>query len=107
MNISFMMRRSRLPIASLVISQLLLGAISPVLAQSRPDSQTAEEPTLEEFAPLEQTPPNGNRFTNNRRDLGPSPADNIPVYLLGPGDDVRFDVFNVPELTNDESGNRL
>ncbi|MEM6839628.1 MAG: SLBB domain-containing protein [Cyanobacteria bacterium P01_C01_bin.120] len=102
MNTSFMMRRSRLPVAGMVISQLLLGVLSPALAQSLPDSQIREEPEI--FAPLEQPRPNRDGLLN---DTGPSPADNIPIYILGPGDDVRFDVFNVPELTNDQSGNRL
>jgi len=109
MNISLVLERSRLPISSLIISQLLLGYVGPSVAQSLPDSNIREEPAPELLAPLEPPLPDtrDRRPSDIRRERVTSPADSTPTYLLGPGDDVRFDVFNVPELTNDESGNRL
>jgi polysaccharide export outer membrane protein len=101
MSTFLVLKRSRLTISALLISQLLaLGCIYPAWAQSLPDSRVREEVDPDSFAPLERVPTNRSTQTVN-------PAQNIPVYLLGPGDDIRFDVFNVPELTNDESGNRL
>ena len=44
MNISLVLERSRLPISSLIISQLLLGYVGPSVAQSLPDSNIREEP---------------------------------------------------------------
>lgn len=106
MNLSLTLKRSRLPVASLIISQLfVLSCVQPLLAQALPDSNIRDEPDPELFAPLEQPAPD--RLPANPRQRQSNPSQNIPVYLLGPGDDVRFDVFNVPELTNDESGNRL
>ncbi|MEM9118601.1 MAG: polysaccharide biosynthesis/export family protein [Cyanobacteria bacterium P01_F01_bin.56] len=104
-----MLKGARLPISALLISQVLaLGCIRPSSAQSLPDSSIHEEPTPDVFAPLEPPPNRSPNRLPTRRDARTSnPAQNIPVYLLGPGDNVRFDVFNVPELTNDESGNRL
>ena len=108
MNFAVMLERSRLPISGLMISQLLLGAIGPSVAQSLPDSNIRDEPDPALLAPLESPRPSiRDRQPELRRDRVSDPSQNIPIYLLGPGDDVRFDVFNVPELTNDESGNRL
>lgn len=108
MKLALTLERSRLPISGLIISQLLLGAIGPSVAQSLPDSNIRQEPAPELLAPLEPPQPtNRDRPPTIRRDRVVDPSQNIPVYLLGPGDAVRFDVFNVPELTNDESGNRL
>lgn len=110
MSFSLMLERSRLPISGLLISQLLvLGCIPPSLAQSLPDSNIRDEPAPDLFAPLEQPTPNRlpSEPLPRNRDRRSNPSQNIPIYLLGPGDDVRFDVFNVPELTNDQSGNRL
>jgi polysaccharide export outer membrane protein len=104
MNAFLVLERSRLPISAVLISQLLTwGCLYPAWAQSLPDSSVRDEVDADAFAPLERRPerlPASNSQTFN-------PSQSIPTYILGPGDDVRFDVFNVPELTNDESGNRL
>ncbi|WP_160299545.1 polysaccharide biosynthesis/export family protein [Leptolyngbya iicbica] len=103
-NAFLVLERSRLPISAVLISQLLTwGCLYPVWAQSLPESSVREEVDPDAFAPLEQR--SGRPPARNSQTFDPS--QNIPTYLLGPGDDVRFDVFNVPELTNDESGNRL
>ncbi len=105
MNAFRALERSRLPISALLISQLMaLGCLYPAWAQSLPDSTVREEVDTDAFAPLERSP---SRPSANRNTPIFNPSQNIPIYLLGPGDDVRFDVFNVPELTDDESGNRL
>lgn len=108
MKLDLMLERTRLPIAGVIISQLLIGVVGPSAAQSLPDSNVRDEPDPELLAPLEPPQPTTrDRPLEIRRERTFDPSQNIPVYLLGPGDDVRFDVFNVPELTNDESGNRL
>lgn len=128
MNHIFAFKPFRLPIAGLVISQLLLGYVGPSKAQA---------PSEDLFAPLEEplpsntpqpAPPRINEPRIPGQEVTPvpgeitnpptlplppvnnnpiTPADSVPEYIIGPGDSLRFDVFNVPELTNDESGNRL
>ncbi|MGF1458841.1 MAG: polysaccharide biosynthesis/export family protein [Leptolyngbyaceae cyanobacterium] len=102
MTLDDVLTRLRLPVSSLLISQLVLVYMGPAVAQTAP---VVTDP--DEFAPLEAPSNVRDRplAPVDRRVLNPST--NVPRYILGPGDDVRFDVFNVPELTNDESGNRL
>lgn len=92
-------------LSAVLAVMLTSGHMLPVLAQqslpldSQPMSplqddslQAPTQPVSEPFRPAQPTV---------------TTPINDDAYILGPGDIVRFDIFNVPELTNDQSGNRL
>ena len=100
-----MMSAYRAALSSLITLGLLSSSATPLLAQAL----TREAPTLsnadsQPFFPAVPTPGNPSPGPNNAALIDQADSD---AYLLGPGDVVRFDIFNVPELTNDQSGNRL
>lgn len=84
---------------------LASGYTLPVLAQQSLPLDSPSTPPLQPHAPGQQTLPPNQPF------VPVQPAVTTPIdddaYVLGPGDIIRFDIFNVPELTNDQSGNRL
>lgn len=82
----------RSPIAALVIGGIVTSYTAPVLAQGPLNPQT----------PSSSVP---GAFPRVTEESIRQSEDN--AYVLGPGDIIRFDIFNVPELTNDQSGNRL
>ncbi|QQE65664.1 hypothetical protein GFS31_23520 [Leptolyngbya sp. BL0902] len=93
----------RAALGSLITLGLVSSHVTPLLAQplaqtlplSTPDSQ----PFFPEAAPA--TPPS---WSNNAALINAAEND---AYVLGPGDVVRFDMFNVPELANSQGNNRL
>lgn len=89
---------------SAVLAALLAsGYTLPVLAQQ--SLPLDARPT----SPLQGDNPQSQTQSAPFRPVQPTVAApiNDDAYVLGPGDIVRFDIFNVPELTNDQSGNRL
>lgn len=80
-----------------IVGTLLLGNVSPSLAQALPEPESSTSGSTTNFSS-----PGG----LGTRQTSPADSEN-DAYVLGPGDIIRFDIFNVPELTNDQSGNRL
>ncbi|HIK45836.1 MAG TPA: polysaccharide biosynthesis/export family protein [Leptolyngbyaceae cyanobacterium M65_K2018_010] len=86
-----MIQPYRSAVSAFMALSVVSGAMPPVLAQATPSPQRptpATSPILRQFQ-------------------DPIQAADDEAYVLGPGDILRFDIFNVPELTNDRSGNRL
>lgn len=83
---------------SIVALGLLYTAqLTPVLAQGLPASAPFNPGNSAEFNT------EGTRL-NSQFSVTDSEND---AYVLGPGDIIRFDILNVPELSNSGSGNRL
>ena len=76
---------------------LHIAQISPVLSQGLPASEPFNPVNSGEFNPGGARL-NGQFSTTDLED---------DAYVLGPGDIIRFDILNVPELSNSGSGNRL
>jgi polysaccharide biosynthesis/export protein len=91
-----MMNPYQSSVSVLIALGLVSSYVSPVLGQAQlesvPPNRALTLPLDESFLPIEEA-------------LLEAAEDE--AYVLGPGDIVRFDIFNVPELTNDQSGNRL
>ncbi|MFH7243631.1 MAG: polysaccharide biosynthesis/export family protein [Spirulina sp.] len=107
----------RAALSSLIALGLLSSYATPLLAQGltheSPDFANADSQPLspansaadsQPFSPTDPAFGTPSPWPNNAALI--NEADN-DAYVLGPGDVVRFDIFNVPELTNDQSGNRL
>ncbi len=95
MNRTCIFNSSRYSIGALVISGLLVGQVVPAFAQVQSDSEVSSPGTSAFSTELD---------SSSRESLRQVEDD---PYVLGPGDVVRFDIFNVPELTNSDSGSRL
>ena len=85
----------RISISLLTGFSLLAGSLAPAWGQTLPPSAPLAAPVR----PLNPAP----QFS--QEELLQLAEDD--AYVLGPGDIIRFNIFNVPELTNDQSGNRL
>ena len=95
MNRTCIFNSSRYSIGALVIGGLLVGQVVPAFAQVQSNSEVSS-PSASAFS--------AGSDSLNRASLRQVEDD---PYVLGPGDVVRFDIFNVPELTNSDSGSRL
>jgi polysaccharide export outer membrane protein len=95
MNRTCIFNSSRYSIGALVIGGLLVGQVVPAFAQVQSDSEVSSPSTSAFSTELD---------SSSRESLRQVEDD---PYVLGPGDVVRFDIFNVPELTNSDSGSRL
>jgi polysaccharide export outer membrane protein len=95
MNRTCIFNSSRYSIGALVIGGLLVGQVVPAFAQVQSDSEVSSPGTSAFSTELD---------SSSRESLRQVEDD---PYVLGPGDVVRFDIFNVPELTNSDSGSRL
>jgi polysaccharide biosynthesis/export protein len=95
MNRTCIFNSSRYSIGVLVIGGLLVGQVVPAFAQVQSDSEVSSPGTSAFSTELD---------SSSRESLRQVEDD---PYVLGPGDVVRFDIFNVPELTNSDSGSRL
>jgi polysaccharide biosynthesis/export protein len=76
---------------------LYLSQITPVLAQRLPTSEPFNSGNSGELN-------TGGASPSGQFSVADSEDD---AYVLGPGDIIRFDILNVPELSNNASGNRL
>jgi polysaccharide export outer membrane protein len=95
----FMVNQCRSAVATLVVLGLVSSYVTPVMAQAQPPS-AQNPPTDADAQPLQPVRP-------SLSEQALIEASEDDAYVLGPGDVIRFDIFNVPELTNSESGNRL
>ncbi len=95
MNRTCIFNSPRCSIAFLVIGSLLVGQAVPAFAQVQSNSEISPPSTSAFFTELDSS------SRDSLRQVEDDP------YVLGPGDVVRFDIFNVPELTNSDSGSRL
>ncbi|MGF1568129.1 MAG: polysaccharide biosynthesis/export family protein [Nodosilinea sp.] len=88
-----MINPARFSVSVLVLGGMMVGYMTPVIGQ---------EPLNPPTTPGRALPSTSPRLTEESVQQAEDNA-----YVLGPGDIIRFDIFNVPELTNDQSGNRL
>ncbi len=90
-----MISQYRSAVAALVTLGLVSSYVTPVMAQALPTAQGS--PANSEFQPLQPAVSDQALIESSEDE----------AYALGPGDVIRFDIFNVPEITNGNSTNRL
>lgn len=77
--------------------------LSPLPSMAQDEAVGSDNPFTVELTPLSSPPadsgpfPLEERFSTPRRSISPGPASLTETYLLGPGDVLRMQVFDVPE----------
>lgn len=92
----------RAALSSLITLGLVSSYGTPLLAQPLAQTMPLSTPDSQPFFP--DTAPATPSWPSNASLINAADSD---AYVLGPGDIVRFDMFNVPELTNSQGNNRL